>query len=185
MRTRALEHARVQVKASHFLIRMNQINELKNERGEINREGIMKIIPYDKPFLFIDKVLSVDNNKIVAIKELTGKEDFFKGHFVDFPIMPGALTVEGMGQAATLLARSNIQNHQEKDVLAYRLKEVKFIAPIIPPTQVRFEIDLIAQDERGAILRGKAFVKENIVAEALLMLAIVNKVEFRNKAVEK
>ena len=147
----------------------------------IDTEGIKKIIPYDKPFLFIDKVISLSSNRIVAIKELTGKEDFFKGHFVDFPIMPGALTVEGMGQAATLLARSNISNHHEKDVLAYKLKEVKFIAPIIPPTQVKFEIDLIAQDERGAILQGKAFVKENLVAEALLMLAIVNKDEFRGK----
>src|SRR3989338_5245129 len=106
---------------------MNQINELKNEKGEIDAEGIKKIIPYDKPFLFIDKVLSLSNNRIVAIKELTGKEDFFKGHFVDFPIMPGALTVEGLGQASTLLVRSNIPNHQEKDILAYKLKEVKFM----------------------------------------------------------
>ena len=160
---------------------MNQINELKDGKGEINTEGIKKIIPYDKPFLFIDKVLSLSNNRLVAIKELTGKEDFFKGHFVDFPIMPGALTVEGMGQAATLLVRSNMLNHHEKDVLAYKLKEVKFMAPILPPEQVRFEIDLIAQDEKCAILQGKTFIKENLVAEALLMLAIVNKSEFRAK----
>ncbi|MBI3034832.1 UDP-3-O-[3-hydroxymyristoyl] N-acetylglucosamine deacetylase, partial [Candidatus Woesearchaeota archaeon] len=101
---------------------MSQINQLKNAKGEIDTEGIKKIIPYDEPFLFIDKVMSLSNNRIVAIKDLTGKEDFFKGHFVGFPIMPGALTVEGMGQAATLLARSNIPSHEEKDVLAYKLK---------------------------------------------------------------
>ena len=161
--------------------KMNQINELKNTKGEIDTEDIKKIIPYDEPFLFIDRVLSLSNNRIVAVKELTGKEDFFRGHFVDFPIMPGALTVEGMGQAATLLARNNIPNHKEKDVLAYKLKEVRFMAPILPGDQVRFEIDLIAQDERGAILQAKAFVKENLVAEALLMLAIVDKAEFRAK----
>ncbi|MDP3766059.1 MAG: 3-hydroxyacyl-[acyl-carrier-protein] dehydratase FabZ [Nanoarchaeota archaeon] len=160
---------------------MDQINELKNEKGEIDVEGIKKIIPYGKPFLFIDKVLSLSNNRIVAIKDLTGKEEFFKGHFVDFPIMPGALTVEGMGQTATLLIRGNIPNHQEKDILAYKLKEVKFMAPILPKDQVRFEVDLIAQDERGAVLQGKAFVRDNLVAEALLMLAIVNKAEFRAK----
>lgn len=160
------------------------INELKNKGMEIDTYGIKKIIPYCEPFLFIDKVLSLSTNKVVAIKDLTGKEEFFKGHFVDFPIMPGALTVEGMGQAATLLARSNIPNHQEKDVLAYKLKEVKFILPIIPPEQIRFEVELIAQDERGAILQGKAFVKDNLVAEALLMLTIVNKAEFRAKYVK-
>lgn len=158
-----------------------QINEFKNEKGEINVENIKKIIPYDKPFLFIDKVSSLSNNRIVAVKNLTGEEDFFKGHFVGFPIMPGALTVEGMGQASTLLVRSNIPNHEEKDILAYKLKEVKFMAPIFPGDGVRFEIDLIAQDERGAILQGKAFVKENLVAEALLMLAIINKSEFRSR----
>ncbi len=160
---------------------MNKIEELKNEKGEINTEDIKKIIPYDEPFLFIDKVISLSNSRIIAIKSLSGKEDFFKGHFVGFPIMPGALTVEGLGQASTLLVRNNIQNHQEKDVLAYKLKEVKFIAPIFPHDQIRFEVDLIAQDERGAILQGKAFVKDSLVAEVLLMLAIVNKTEFRAK----
>ena len=160
---------------------MDTINDLKNAKGEIDTKGIMKIIPYDKPFLFLDRVISLTGNRIVAIKDFTGKEDFYKGHFVDFPITPGALTVEGMGQAATLLARSNIPNHKEKDVLAHKLKEVKFIAPILPPAQVRFEIDLVAQDERGAILQGKALVDEKLVAEALLMLAIVNKQEFRAK----
>lgn len=166
---------------TRIAIKMSQINVIKNEKGEIDVEGIKRIIPYDAPFLFIDKVISLSSNRIVAIKSLSGKEDFFKGHFVGFPIMPGALTVEGMGQAATLLVRSNIPNHEEKDVLAYKLKEVKFMAPIFPHDQVRFEMDLIAQDERVAILQGKAFVKDALVAEALLMVAIVNKAEFRAK----
>ena len=160
---------------------MSQINALMNERGEIDIEGIKKIVPYDKPFLFIDRVLSLSNKRIVTIKDLTGKEDFLKGHFVGFPIMPGTLTIEAMGQAATLLVRSNIPNHKEKEILAYKLKEVKFMAPILPCDQIRFEVDLITQDERAAILQGKVFVKENLVAEALLMLAIVNKAEFRAK----
>ncbi len=163
------------------IAKMAQFNELKNSNGEINVEAIKKIIPYNEHFLFIDKVLSLSSNRIVAVKLLTGKEDFLKGHFVGFPIMPGALTVEGLGQASTLLARSNIPNHHEKDVLAYKLKEVKFTSPIFPRSEVRFEIDLVAQDERGAILQGKAFVKELLVAEALIMLAIVNKEEFRTK----
>ena len=160
---------------------MDQFSEFKNTKGEIDKENIKKIIPYNEHFLFIDRVITLTSNKIVAVKELTGNEDFLKGHFVGFPIMPGALTVEGLGQASTLLARSNIPNHQEKDVLAFRLKDVKFMAPIFPGDEVRFETDLVTQDERGAIVRGKAFVKENMVADALMMLAIVNKSEFRTK----
>ena len=160
---------------------MTQFNEYKNDKGEIETENVKKIIPYNEHFLFVDKVLILTDNKIVAIKDITGKEDFLKGHFVGFPIMPGALTVEGMGQAATLLARSNIPNHQSKDVLAYKLKEVKFMAPVLPGSQLKFEVDLVAQDEKGAIFQGKSFVQENMVAEALLMVAIVDKAEFRNK----
>jgi len=161
-------------------LKMGQFNELKTN-GEMGIEDIKKVIPYDAPFLFIDKVTSLTSNKIVATKYFSGEEGFFKGHFVGFPILPGALTVEGMGQAATLLVRSNIPNHQEKDVLAYKLKEVKFSAPIFPGSQVRFEVDLIAQDGRGAILQGKAFVKEDLAADALFMVAIVDKTEFRAK----
>ena len=160
---------------------MAQFNEYKNNKGEIETENVKKIIPYNEHFLFVDKVLSLTNNKVIAIKELTGKEDFLKGHFVDFPIMPGALTIEGMGQAATLLARSNIPDHQTKDVLAYKLKEVKFSAPVFPESQLKYEIDLIAQDERGATFQGKSFVKDNLVAEALFVVAIVDRSDFRTK----
>jgi len=160
---------------------MAQFNEYKNDKGEIETENVMKIIPYNEHFLFVDKVLSLTPNRIVAVKDITGKEDFLKGHFVGFPIMPGALTVEGMGQAATLLARSNIPNHQTKDVLAHKLKEVKFLAPIFPGCQLRYELDLVAQDERGAIFKGKSFVKENLVAEALFVVAVVDKSTFRTK----
>lgn len=155
--------------------------ELKGEKRELSKEQIKQIIPYEDPFLFIDKVTSLSKDKIEAVKELTGDEYFFKGHFIGFPLMPGALTIEGIGQAATLLVRNNMQNHDEKDILAYKLKDVKFIAPVIPPALLKFEASLIAQDEKGAVLEGKAFVKENLVAECLLMLAIVNKSDFRTK----
>lgn len=160
---------------------MANFEEFKNNKGEIEAENIKKIIPYNEHFLFIEKITSLSDNKIVAVKTITGNEDYLKGHFVGFPIMPGALTVEGMGQASTLLVRSNIQNHLEKDVLAYKLKEVTFSAPILPGDQIRLEAELIAQDERGAILKGKTFIIDKLVAEALIMLAIVNKTEFRSK----
>ena len=158
-----------------------QVNSLKNSKGEIEVEDIKKVIPYNEHFLFIDKVLSVDSTKITATKKFTGNEDFYKGHFVGFPITPGALTVEGLGQTGTFLVRYNILNHEEKDVLAYKLKEVKFFAPILPGDEVTYEVSLIAQDERGAIMQGKALVNKDLVAEALMMLAIVNKSEFRSK----
>jgi 3-hydroxyacyl-[acyl-carrier-protein] dehydratase len=161
---------------------MKGIDELKNEKGEIDSNAIKQIIPYERPFLMIDRVLSLDKNKIVAIKNTTANEEFFKGHFAGFPIMPGALIVEGMGQAATLLIRYNIENHWEKDVLAYKIKEAKFTSPTFPGDQLKYEIALLGQDERGGLCSAKAYVADKVVAEAQLMLAVVDRKEFRSSA---
>lgn len=160
---------------------MKTIDELKNEKGEIDCLAIKEIIPYERPFLMIDRVLSVDKSKIIAIKAATYNEDFFNGHFAGFPIMPGALIIEGMGQAATLLIRYNIENHHEKDILAYKIKEAKFSAPTFPGDTLKYEISLLGRDERGGLFSAKAYVGEKVVAEAQLMLAVVDKKEFRGK----
>ena len=161
---------------------MKTIDELKNEKGEIDSNAIKQIIPYERPFLMIDRVLSLDKTKITAIKNASANEDFFKGHFAGFPIMPGALIIEGMGQAATLLLRYNLDNHWEKEVLAYKIKEAKFSAPSFPGDQLKYEVTMLGKDERGALMSGKAIVDEKVVAEATMMIAVVDRREFRAKA---
>ena len=161
---------------------MKTIDELKNDKGEIDSNAIKQIIPYEQPFLMIDRVLSLDKAKVVAIKNTSANEEFFKGHFAGFPIMPGALIVEGMGQAATLLLRYNLENHWEKEVLAYKIKEAKFSAPAFPGDQLKYDVTMLGKDERGALMSGKAVVGDNNVAEATMMLAVVNRREFRSKA---
>ena len=161
---------------------MKTIDQLKNEKGEIDSNAIKQIIPYEMPFLMIDRVLSLDKTKVVAIKNTTANEEFFKGHFAGFPIMPGALIVEGMGQAATLLLRYNLENHWEKEVLAYKIKEAKFSAPTFPGDQLKYEVIMIGKDERGALMGAKAMVDDKVVAEAQMMLAVVDRREFRGKS---
>lgn len=161
---------------------MKNIDDLKNEKGEIDSNCLKQIIPYDYPFLMIDKVLSLSKDKIVAIKNVSRNEEFFKGHFAGFPIMPGALIIEGMGQAGTLLMRYNLENHWEKEVLAYKIKEAKFSAPTFPGDQLKYEIALLGKDGRGGLLSAKAFVNDKVVAEAQMMLATVDRKEFRSKA---
>ena len=153
----------------------NNINEV------LDVEDIKAIIPYDVPFLFIDKVIRLEKDIIISTKHIKEEEPFFKGHFVDFSIMPGALIIEGIGQTATLIIRKNIQNHKEKEILAYKIKDAVFKAPVFPGDTITFEVRLIMLDERFAITRGKALVKDRTIAECLMMLAIVLKSEFRGK----
>ena len=161
---------------------MKTIDELKNDKGEIDSNAIKQIIPYDQPFLMVDRILTLDKTKVVAIKNTSANEPFFKGHFAGFPIMPGALIIEGMGQAATLLLRYNLENHWEKEVLAYKIKDAKFSAPTFPGDQLKYEITMLGKDERGALMSGKAIVDDKIVAEATMMLAVVDRRDFRSKA---
>ena len=163
----------------------NQIDNLKNEQGELDKQAIMQIIPYDDPFVMIDKVTHIDKNKIVATKKISAEEFYFKGHFKDFPIMPGALIIEGIGQAATLLMRYNIENHQSKDILAYVIKKAKFFRPSFPGQELTYEINIRGQNEKGAKLKAKATRGEKQVAECSLVLAIVDKEQFRSRYTKK
>ena len=160
---------------------MNEIDSLKDSNGCLDFDSIKKIIPYGRPFIFVDKILSLEKGSIVGMKKLSPDEEFFKGHFVDFPIMPGALMIEGLGQTATLLVRYNLQNHQEKDILAYKIKEASFTSPVFPGMEIRYEANLIAYDDRGAVINGKIYSGNNLIANASFIVAIVDKKEFRSK----
>jgi len=160
---------------------MNEIDSLKDSNGCLDFDSIKKVIPYDKPFIFVDKILNLEKGSIVGIKKIRADEEFFKGHFVDFPIMPGALMIEGLGQTATLLIRYNLLNHQEKDILAYKIKEASFTSPVFPGMEIRYEANLIAYDEREAVINGKIYSGNHLIANASFIVAIVDKNEFRKK----
>ena len=64
---------------------------------------VRKRLPHREPFLFIDEVLEVNDEFIVAKRFVSPDEDFFKGHFPNFPIMPGVLVLEAMAQSCALL----------------------------------------------------------------------------------
>jgi 3-hydroxymyristoyl/3-hydroxydecanoyl-(acyl carrier protein) dehydratase len=129
----------------------------------------------------MDKVTELTKKKIVITKKLLGNEDFFKGHFVGFPIMPGALIVESMGQAGTLLLRYNIENHQEKEILAYNFKKAKFLYPTLPGDELTITVAMKWKTKKGATMKGTALIGDRLVTQASFTLAIVDKARFRAK----
>ena len=160
---------------------MESIDKLKDSNGEIDTEGIKNVIPYDKPFLMIDRVIEIGKKRIVAIKNVRAEEDYFKGHFKNFPIMPGALIIEGLGQVATLLIRYNIKDHEQKDILAYKINGAKFFRPTFPGQTLRFEAKLLFMLKKIAFVNGKVFRKEKLVSKARMVLAIVDTKQFRGR----
>jgi beta-hydroxyacyl-ACP dehydratase FabZ len=138
-------------------------------------QQIMDKLPHRYPFLLIDRVVSVDGNALVAIKNVTINEPFFQGHFPGFPIMPGVLIVEAMAQAGGLLAM-HLQGEAvgERRVFFMTIDSARFRRPVVPGDQLRFEIS--AEQRRGTVWRvfGKAFVGDQLVADAQLQAMITD-----------
>ncbi|MBT6048598.1 MAG: 3-hydroxyacyl-[acyl-carrier-protein] dehydratase FabZ, partial [Candidatus Scalindua sp.] len=74
----------------------------------LNFEEVRELVPQKYPFLFIDKVIELQKeSRIVCLKNISGNEPFFAGHFPDFAIMPGVLIVEALAQASIILFKKS------------------------------------------------------------------------------
>lgn len=137
-------------------------------------EQIKKIIPQRFPFLMVDKVLELEPGKrVVAIKNVTGNEIQFLGHFPDMSIMPGALIIEAMAQAAIVLFHSG-KKTKPKQYLVGSAK-ARFIQTVVPGDQLRLEVNMVrVVPGAGTMVRGKAFVEDKLVIEAELVFTLKN-----------
>ena len=135
---------------------------------------IMNYLPHRYPFLLVDRVLETEEKKIVTIKNVTINEPFFQGHFPGEPIMPGVLIVEAMAQSWGILAfhQNPDKTADNADVRFIGIDKCRFRRPVVPGDQVCFELEGISQKRTIWKVRGKAYVDDNLAAEAELMVAM-------------
>ena len=133
---------------------------------------IKEIIPQRYPILMLERAEKESDTKYNAVKNVTINENFFNGHFPGHPIMPGVLILEALAQAGGVLMLSNPQN---KGKLAYfmSINNAKFRRPVTPGDVLRLEIEVTRFRTKMAQIHGKAYVGEDLAAEADLMFAIV------------
>lgn len=127
-------------------------------------EQIKSILPHRYPFLFIDSVIELEEEKkIVAIKNVTANEPFFQGHFPDRPIVPGVIIVEALAQASGLLVG---RNRRSDDELFFFLgiTKAKFRKPVIPGHQLKLEVEVTRPGTHIYQFDGKAFINETELA---------------------
>jgi beta-hydroxyacyl-ACP dehydratase FabZ len=137
---------------------------------------IMSVIPHRYPLLLIDRVLEIEPKKrIVAIKNVTVNEEFFAGHFPGHPVMPGVLVIEAMAQVGGLLVMHDVPDRENKLIYFTTINKAKFRRPVVPGDQLRIEIDILRLREVFCKLSAKAMVDGQLVAEAVLSSAMMDR----------
>jgi len=144
----------------------------------LNKEEIKNYIPHRDPFLFVDEVIEITENKlIVAKKTFTDKQDFFAGHFPDYPLVPGVIITESLAQTGGILVNYSYKNEIEgegySNAFLMSLNNCKFRKPVLPNQELTLEVELVNKRKRILFFKGTAYVDGKKVAEAEISASLV------------
>ena len=135
---------------------------------------ILKLLPHRHPFLFVDKIVSVELGKTIhAQKNVSINEDFFNGHFPNRPVMPGVLIIEALGQAAGILGFLTMGKTPDEGSIYYLVgvDKVRFKNPVSPGETIDLYAS-ISSEKRGIWkFNCKAEVDGKNVCEASILCA--------------
>ena len=144
----------------------------------IDYHEIKKLVPQAYPFIMLDRVIEFEREKrIVALKNVTANEIFFLGHFPEEAIMPGAMILEGMGQATIVLFKKSFETEGNSSGALYLFSSCKarFLKPVFPGDQLRFEIKLRYATATAGAAEGLATVDGQLVTRSELVFGIRRK----------
>ena len=132
---------------------------------------IMRLLPHRYPFIMVDRVLELtEGERIKALKNVTINEPFFQGHFPVLPVMPGVMILEGLAQAAAVLAYATMKDYVGSKLVYFAgLDQVRFRRKVSPGDQLLYQVKTIKRKLSLWTLEGKAYVDDKLVAEAILM----------------
>lgn len=136
--------------------------------------GLIRQISSQYPFVLVDRILEHDpKGGLIALKNVTGTEEFFEGHFPGAPVMPGVLLMESLAQAAGIWLLEKADDPRRVEVHVVGIDDAKFRRPAVPGDQLQLEVRVMRR--RGALwrMRGEVRAGEHRVAEAKLLLRLV------------
>lgn len=132
---------------------------------------ILESLPHRYPMLLVDRVLEMDADTIVALKNVSINEPFFTGHFPAYPVMPGVLIMEALAQTAGILELSKEEN-RGKLVFYAGMDKVKFKRQVVPGDQLILTATFIKRKGRMAVVEAKAEVEGQLAAKGILTFAM-------------
>ncbi len=142
---------------------------------EIDIQEIMRLLPHRYPFLMVDRITSlIPRISVKGIKNVTVNEPCFQGHFPGQPIFPGVLILEGMAQTGGCMAFCSVPEMiGERLVYFAGIDKARFRKPVGPGDQLEYRLELIKHKRLIMVMKGQAFVGDQLVAEAELMASFV------------
>ncbi|MFB6306572.1 MAG: 3-hydroxyacyl-ACP dehydratase FabZ, partial [Flavobacteriales bacterium] len=120
-----------------------------NKDPVYSTNDLMNILPHRPPFLFIDKILDINDNGITGIKNVTMNEPFFPGHFPENPIMPGVIQIEAMAQVGGVFALNTVPDPEHYSTYFMKIDNVKFKRKVVPGDTIAFKLKLLTPIRRG------------------------------------
>lgn len=143
---------------------------------QLDFEEIKKLVPQRFPFIMIDRVLELEPGKeAVAVKNISGNDIFFLGHFPDKAIMPGAAIIEAMAQTSIVLFASDKKQEDDRKPLYYfGSVKARFFHPVVPGDQLKIKVVNVKSLPNVVYVSGEAFVEDKKVSEAELVFSIKN-----------
>ncbi|MEY3238331.1 MAG: hypothetical protein RI883_2432 [Bacteroidota bacterium] len=138
-----------------------------------NINDIEKMLPHRFPFLMVDKIMEINEESIIGVKNITMNEPIFTGHFPGNPIFPGVLQIEAMAQVGGIFALSKVEDPHLYTTYFMKIDKVKFKQKVIPGDTIVFELYLLSPIRRGLVeMGGKAYVNGKMVMEAEMLAQV-------------
>lgn len=137
----------------------------------LTSQQIQAILPHRYPFLLVDRIVELEEGKrAVGMKNVTMNEEFFKGHFPQYPVMPGVLIVEALAQISAVIMLTKVGNEGRLGLLA-GIDHCRFKKQVKPGDQLHLEVEITRV--KGAVGKGRgiAMVDGEIVCETDLVFA--------------
>ena len=137
------------------------------DESVLDVEQIKKLLPHRAPMLFVERLGDiVPGESATGFKAVSFNEPFFLGHFPERAVMPGVLIVEAMAQTSGALVVHSVKGTAAAVVYFMTIEQARFRKPVVPGDLLRMPVKKLRQ--RGPVWKfeGKAFVGEDLCAEA-------------------
>ena len=143
----------------------------------LNLEEIKKILPHRYPFLLLDRVIDLRSGEYCkALKNVSGNEEIFQGHFPEKAIFPGVMIIEALAQCAGIVIDSDNTDEDEVSIVFFAgINNAKFRIPVVPGDQLTLETTLSNKRRNFWVFDGKASIEGKIAAQAEIKLMLQKK----------